>query len=113
MIHLPTRQVGPFTVSAIALGCMNLSHAYDVSPSEEDAGRLLNRALDLGIDFLDTAAIYGGGANEKLLGKAVMHRRAEFTLASKCVLGILDGQRVLNGSPDAIRRTLDGALERL
>jgi aryl-alcohol dehydrogenase-like predicted oxidoreductase len=113
MTQLPTRQVGPFTVSAIGLGCMNLSHAYDVSPSEEDAGRLLNRALDLGIDFLDTAAIYGGGANERLLGKAVMHRRSEFTLASKCVLGILDGERVLNGSPDAIRRTLDGGLERL
>jgi aryl-alcohol dehydrogenase-like predicted oxidoreductase len=113
MTQLPTRQVGPFSVSAIGLGCMNLSHAYDVSPSEEDAGRLLNRALDLGVTFLDTAAIYGGGANEKLLGKAVMHRRSEFTLASKCVLGILDGERVLNGSPNAIRRTLDGALERL
>jgi len=113
MTHLPTRKVGPFTVSAIGLGCMNLSHAYDVTPSEEDAGRLLNRALDCGIDFLDTAAIYGGGANEELLGKSVMHRRAEFTLASKCVLGILDGQRVLDGSPQAIRRTLDGALERL
>ena len=113
MTRLSTRKVGPFTVSAIGLGCMNLSHAYDVTPSEEDAGRLLNGALDRGIDFLDTAAIYGGGANEKLLGRTVMHRRAEFTLASKCVLGILDGQRVLDGSPQAIRRTLDGALERL
>ncbi len=63
--------------------------------------------------LLDTAALYGGGRNERLIGKAVMHRRAEFTLASKCVLDMVGGKRVLDGSPAAIARTLDGALERL
>lgn len=110
---LPTRRVGPFTVSAIGLGCMNLSHAYG-PPVEEAAGAaLLNRALDLGVTFLDTAAIYGAGGNERLLGKAVMHRRREFTLASKCVMDAVDGKRTLDGSPQAVLRTLDGALQRL
>lgn len=110
---LPTRQIGPFHVSAIGLGCMNLSHAYGTRPSDEEGAALLNRALDLGVTLLDTAALYGMGANERLVGKAVMHRRAEFTLASKCVLDAVDGKRVLDGRPESIRRTLDGALERL
>ena len=113
MTALPTRAIGPFTVSAIGLGCMNLSHAYGAPPPEKDSIRLLNRALDLGVTMLDTAALYGFGANEKLLGKAVMNRRREFTLASKCVLDVVDGKRALDGSPEAIARTLDGALERL
>jgi len=110
---LPSRTIGPFTVSAVSLGCMNLSHAYGEKPPEADAIRLLNRALDAGVTMLDTAALYGGGANERLLGKAVMHRRQEFTLASKCVLDIVDGKRVLDGSPAAIARALDAALQRL
>lgn len=110
---LPTRKLGPYSVSAVGLGCMNLSHAYGVPPSEEDGARLLNRALDLGCTHLDTAALYGGGANERLIGRAVMHRRAEFTLASKCVLDMAEGKRVLDGSPEAIARTLDAALRRL
>jgi aryl-alcohol dehydrogenase-like predicted oxidoreductase len=63
--------------------------------------------------LLDTAALYGLGANERLVGSAVMHRRTEFTLASKCVLDVIDGKRALDGRPESIRRTLDGALERL
>ena len=110
---LPTRQIGPLTVSAIGLGCMNLSHAYGTRPSDEEGTALLNHALDLGVTLLDTAALYGMGANERLVGKAVMHRRAEFRLASKCVLDAVDGKRVLDGRPESIRRTLDAALERL
>lgn len=110
---LPKRRIGPFSVSAIGLGCMNLSHAYGARPAEEDAIALLNRALDLGCTFLDTAALYGDGKNEAMLGKGVMHRRGEFTLASKCVLDYRDGKRVLDGRPDTIRKTLDDALVRL
>jgi aryl-alcohol dehydrogenase-like predicted oxidoreductase len=92
---------------------MNLSHAYGEKPAEADAARLLNHALDAGATMLDTAALYGGGGNERLLGRAVMHRRREFTLASKCVLGMADGKRVLDGSPAAIARSVDASLERL
>ena len=112
-MSLPSRSLGPFTVSAVGLGCMNLSHAYGMPPGEAEAADLLNRALDLGVTFLDTAALYGLGANERLIGKAVMHRRTEFVLASKCVLDVVDGKRTLDGSPAAIARTLDAALERL
>lgn len=110
---IPQRAIGPFSVSAIGVGCMNLSHAYGAKPGEEDAIALLNRALDLGYSFFDTAALYGIGANERLLAKAIMHRRSEFTLASKCVLDFRDGKRVLDGRPETIRKTLDEALVRL
>lgn len=110
---LPSRKLGPYEVSAVSLGCMNLNHAYGGFPPEDEAIRLLNRALDLGVTMLDTAALYGDGENERLLGKAVMHRRSEFTLASKCVLGLFDGKRGLDGRPEAIAATLDGALQRL
>lgn len=113
MTLLPTRALGPFTVSAIGLGCMNLSHAYGSPPSEADGIALLNEALDLGVTLLDTAALYGFGKNERLLAKGVMHRRAEFTLASKCVLDVFDGKRGLDGSPAAITKTVEGSLERL
>jgi aryl-alcohol dehydrogenase-like predicted oxidoreductase len=113
MMTLPTRTIGPFRVSAIGLGCMNLSHAYGEKPEPADAEALLNRALDLGITLLDTAALYGFGENERLVGRAVGHRRAEYTLASKCVLDVIDGKRGLDGSPAAIARTLDAALGRL
>lgn len=113
MTTLPTRTIGPFTVSAISYGCMNLSHAYGLPLPEDDGARLLNHALDLGITFLDTAALYGGGNNERLIARAVMHRRSEFTLASKCVLDMIDGKRGLDGSPEAITKTVEGSLARL
>jgi aryl-alcohol dehydrogenase-like predicted oxidoreductase len=110
---LPHRALGPLAVSAIGLGCMNLNHAYGVPPAEADAVALLHRALDLGITLIDTAALYGMGANERLIGKAILHRRHAFTLASKCVLDAQDGQRTLDGSPAAIARTVEGSLSRL
>ena len=110
---LPTRRIGAFEVSAIGLGCMNLSHAYDVAPSEEEGVRLLNHALDRGCTLLDTAALYGEGANERLLANAVMHRRQDFILASKCVLDLIDGKRVLDGRPETIKASCDRSLRRL
>lgn len=107
------RRVGPFDVNAIGLGCMSLSHAYGSPPPREDAVRLLNRALDLGYDFLDTAALYGFGANETLLGEAIGHRRSEYVLASKCGMTGVDGRRVIDGRPETLLRTIDDSLARL
>ncbi len=112
-VSLSPRSIGPFTVSPIGLGCMNLSHAYLPRPEPRDAERLLLHALDQGVDFFDTAALYGFGANEELLGRTLMDRRDEFVLASKCVLGDRDGQRGLDGSPAAITATLEDSLRRL
>lgn len=113
MSMLPSRKVGPFTVSAIGLGCMNLSHAYLPRPSTEQAERVLLHALDTGVTFFDTAALYGFGHNEELLGRTLMHRRDEFVLASKCVLAEINGKRGIDGSPEAITATLEAALQRL
>lgn len=110
---LPTRTIAGTPVSSISLGCMNLSHAYDVPPGREEASRLLNHALDAGITHLDTAALYGGGENEKLLGEAIGNRRESFFLASKCVLDLIDGERVLDGRPEVITGSLERSLQRL
>ena len=108
-----TRQLGPFTVSAIGLGCMSLSHAYGSPPSEEAGSELLLKALDLGYTFFDTAALYGGGANETLVGKALASRRDEFVLASKCALTIEDGKRVMSNDPKKLKETCEESLRRL
>ncbi len=110
---LATRTIGPFAVSAIGFGCMNLSHAYLPRPEAKDAETLLLHALDSGVTLLDTAALYGFGTNEELLGRSIMHRRQDFVLASKCVLSEIDGKRGLDGSPAAITRTLEDSLRRL
>lgn len=108
------RNLGPFRVSAIGLGCMNLSHGYGTPPDAAHGARLLNRALDLGHTHLDTAALYGYGANETLLGEAIAHRRDEYTLASKCgMFRGADGHREINGRPETIRRTCEASLQRL
>ncbi len=113
MTTLPTRRVGPFTVSAIGLGCMNLNHAYGTPPTPEEGAALLRAALDLGVSFFDTAALYGLGESERLVGRTLGRDRDRFTLASKCVLDMRDGKRGLDGSPDAIATTLEGSLTRL
>lgn len=113
MTSLPTRKVGPFTVSAIGLGCMSLSHAYLPRPDTASAERLLRHALDAGVTFFDTAALYGFGANEELVGRALGDRRDGYRLASKCVLAEIDGKRGLDGSPAAIARVLEDSLRRL
>ena len=107
------RQLGPFRVSAIGLGCMSLSHAYGAPPPVEAGEELLLRALDLGYSFFDTAALYGGGANEALVGKALASRRDEFTLASKCGLTLEDGGRVMSNDPKKLRQTCEESLKRL
>jgi aryl-alcohol dehydrogenase-like predicted oxidoreductase len=106
------RRVGAFEVSAIGLGCMSLSHAYGHPPSRNQAERVLKGALDAGYTFFDTAAVYGLGHNERLVGKVLRDRRDAFVLASKC--GLTRGEeRELNGSPERIRRTCDESLARL
>jgi len=115
---MQTRQLGPFSVSAIGLGCMNLSHAYGAPVSREQGERVLLAALDAGVTFFDTAALYGFGANETLVGQVMKPHRRQFTLASKCGMqGVTqsDGTkvRVIDGRPETIRQTCEDALRRL
>ena len=107
------RKLGPFQVGAIGLGCMNLSHAYGVPPSAEQGEAVLLKALDLGVTHFDTAALYGFGANEQLLGRVLARHRSRFTLASKCGMTGVDGKRVIDGRPETLKRTCEEALQRL
>jgi aryl-alcohol dehydrogenase-like predicted oxidoreductase len=108
------RHIGPFEVSPIGLGCMNLSHAYGVPPDADAAARLLNKALNLGYTHLDTAALYGFGANETLLGNTLKARRSEYILASKCgIFRNAQGVREIDGRPETIQQTCDDSLRRL
>jgi len=101
-------------LSAIGLGCMGMSQSYGPGDDQESI-KTLHRALDLGINLLDTAAVYGNGANEQLVGRAIKDRRSEVVLATKCGIraakvGFPSG---LDGSPAEIRRSCDESLKRL
>src|SRR6478735_3875679 len=104
---------GP-TVSALGLGCMGMSDFY--GPSEEATNlATLHHALDIGIDFLDTADMYGVGENERLLGKVLRERRDEVVLATKFGnVRAPDGAFVrIDGSPAYVREACDASLKRL
>jgi hypothetical protein len=107
------RRIGGQTVWPVGLGCMNITHAYGPPMDEDAACHLLQRALDLGCNFLDTATIYGAGRSEELIARAIGHRRQDYFLASKCVLGMKEGRRVLDGRPEAIRAACEASLKRL
>lgn len=115
---MKARALGPFEVGAIGVGCMNLSHAYGRPPGPEEAARLLLRAVDLGVTHFDTAALYGFGANEALVGEVLGPYRNRITLASKCGMQGVTGEdgvkrRVIDGRPETLRQTCEDALRRL
>src|SRR5277367_158458 len=115
-MKIPRRKLGSqgLEVSAIGLGCMGMSDFY--GPSDEATNlKVLNAALDIGINFLDTADMYGVGANERLLAQVLKTRRNDVVLATKFGnVRAADGASLgINGSAQYVRSACDASLARL
>jgi aryl-alcohol dehydrogenase-like predicted oxidoreductase len=100
-------------VPVIGLGCMNLSHAYGHPPTQEMAESILHRAFEIGIRHFDSAALYGFGRNETLLGPVLKQYRDEILLVSKGGMTGVDGKRVIDGRPETILTSCEESLQRL
>lgn len=105
---MKTRSIGSLQVSAVGLGCMNMSMGYGPADYSESLA-LIRRATDVGVNFLDTATIYGDGHNERLVGEAVQGRRHEYVIASKCGMT----RAGIDGRPEVIAAQADASLEKL
>ncbi len=112
------RTIGPFTVANVALGCMNFCHAYGNPVSTEQAHAVLHAALEAGVTLFDTAALYGFGDSESLIGPVLKPHRNHITLASKGGMAGVRGddgvmRRVIDGHPKTLRKNCEDSLQRL
>lgn len=112
---MKTRILTGREVHAIGYGAMNVSHGYGPRLDEAACGAMLNRALDIGYDLLDTASIYGSGHNETMIGRHVAHRRDEYLLCSKGGFFVDPeiGKARIDSRPGTLRRMAEASLDKL
>ena len=116
-MSFPRRKLGSqgLSVSALGLGCMGMSDFYKGGQGEQESISTIHRAQELGVDFLDTADMYGPFTNEELVGRAIKGKRDKFTIATK--FGnerTPDGKYLgVNGKPEYVRKCCDASLKRL
>jgi aryl-alcohol dehydrogenase-like predicted oxidoreductase len=108
------RMVGDLEVSALGLGCMGMSATYGPADDNESV-EVIHRSVELGVNFLDTADVYGVGHNEELVGRAIADRRDQVVLATKFGIRRVVGGGVVevDGSPEYVRDAIDRSLKRL
>lgn len=109
------RKLGGLEVSALGLGCMGMSAFYDrTDVTEKESIELIHQALDLGVNFFDTAELYGPYTNEELVGKALKGKRDQAIIATKFAFKFENGERVgLDGSAKNVKAAAEGCLKRL
>ncbi|MBA8822846.1 aryl-alcohol dehydrogenase-like predicted oxidoreductase [Saccharopolyspora lacisalsi] len=113
MNDMPTRKLGSLEVGAQGLGCMGMSHAYGVHDDDAESVATIHRALDLGATLIDTANVYGDGANERLVGRAIADRRDEAVLATKFGITSPGGGMRVRGDAAYVRECCEESLRRL
>ncbi|MDI5980464.1 aldo/keto reductase [Amycolatopsis magusensis] len=109
-----SKRLGELTVGAQGLGCMGMSSGYGVRDDDAESIATIHRALELGVNLLDTANVYGAGANEELVGRAIADRRDQAVLATK--FGIVwdeDGTMGARGDAGFVRQNCEDSLRRL
>src|SRR6187551_2808875 len=114
--QMQTRKLGKsgLEVSAIGLGCMGMSFSYAPFPPKEDSINLIRKAVEIGVNFFDTAEVYGPYSNEEIVGEALAPLRDQVVIATKFGFNIVDGKSTgVNSSPEQIRKAVEGSLKRL
>src|SRR5581483_8707890 len=107
------RRLGTLEVGAIGLGCMSMTPIYG-TPSEPEAIATIHRAIELGIDLIDTSDAYANGANEELVGRALKGKRDKVVLATKFGnIRLPDGKPGADGRPEYMRSCCEASLKRL
>lgn len=100
-------------VSSIGLGCMGMSHGYGPAPDKKEMISLIHAAIDRGVNFFDTAEVYGPYVNEELVGEALAPFKGDVVIATKFGIKIVDGKQVVESKPEQIRQSVEGSLKRL
>lgn len=110
------RKIGNLKVSAVGLGCMGMSHAYGEKTSTKEGIELISKAVDMGVNFFDTAECYGPFENEELVGEALKPYKGKVIIATKFGVYLEHGNTgvpIPDARPEVIRKSIDGSLKRL